>query len=173
MVDAVPPDAKTAASSPPALPQVTRLQDAETPTRELIATVIAIGEARGLTSLASPDGTWQAVLTVYDCVPVGDTERYAYEWLALAQAGEDSSVLVASQLINCGGLGAYGLEVLSWSADSRHVYYTDAREGVPDGQGAWTQPVLRFDTQTGTTERLPAGTLLPDGGSSASGNNGS
>jgi hypothetical protein len=100
----------------------------------------------------SPDRRWQAEVVIHPCVPVGEGQ-HAYEVLNLIQLDSQNSQLVDQQLLACGGLGAYGLAGLFWSSDSRYFYYTDGREGVPDGCGGfWEQPIRRIDTQTGQTQ---------------------
>jgi hypothetical protein len=61
-------------------------------------------------------------------------------------------------------LGAFGLEGLFWSSNSRYFYYTNAREGFPDGcPGYWERPILRLETGTNKVENLGSGPLSPDG----------
>ena len=75
--------------------------------------------------------------------------------LRLARAGAGASAQVDSQLINCGGLGAYGFEGLCWSPDSRYFYYDTAREGVPDGMRLeWTPPIRQLDVASGMIREL-------------------
>jgi hypothetical protein len=121
-----------------------------------VGTVVATTEGRFLSPLASPDGAWQADVLAYECTPVGDTDTLAYEQLRLSPSGGGESTTVAAQVINCGGLGAYGFAPLEWSADGRYLYYTDAREGVPDGQGDWSRTILRYDTLTGVIAQVDA-----------------
>jgi hypothetical protein len=52
---------------------------------------------------------------------------------------------------------------LFWSSNSLYFYYTDAREGVPDGCGYWSQPVRRLDVQSLNVEELGGGPKSPDG----------
>ena len=49
---------------------------------------------------------------------------------------------VETQLLYCGGIGASGLEGKFWSPDSRFFYYTNAREGWPDGGYPGSGPFL-------------------------------
>ena len=70
--------------------------------------------------------------------------------------------MVFSQLISCGGLGAYGVAGLFWSGTSRFYYFTDAANGVPDGCGFWQSPLLRLDLNDGSITNLGSGTLSPD-----------
>ena len=65
---------------------------------------------------------------------------------------------VDSQLINCGGLGAYGFRGLCWSPDSSYFYYDMAREGVPDGSGSWAPPIRQLDVALGMIRELTGAT---------------
>jgi Tol biopolymer transport system component len=100
---------------------------------------------------------------IYDCVPVGEADEFAYEQLNLIQTDDNSVVGADSQVQSCGGLGAFGLAGLFWSADSQYFYYTNAREGVPDGCGYWSPPFLRLDVSNPAPEYLGGGTLSADG----------
>lgn len=97
-------------------------------------------------------------------VPGSEIEANAYEQLRIHNLQDDISVVVDGQVINCGGLGAAGLAGLFWSEDSRFFYYTNAREGLPDGGcGYWASPVLRLDLETMATVYLGGGPVSPDG----------
>lgn len=87
----------------------------------------------------------------------------AYEQLNLVDVDNGEATTAAEQLISCGGLGAFGLEGLFWSPNSRFFYFTTAREGVPDGCGYWQRPLLRAAVETGETQWLGPGELSPDG----------
>jgi heat shock protein HslJ len=131
-------------------------------TPDIAATVMAIEPPRLYGSYPSPDGEWRAEVEVYDCVRVGEVDEYAYEQLKLVQVSSGEEEIVASQLRYCGGLGAVGLDGLFWSANSRYFYYTDAREGVPDGCGYWERPTIRVDIIHREVERLGGGPVSPD-----------
>ena len=118
-------------------------------------TVTASSEPRVASSDLSPDGLWRVEVLVYDCTPVGDGDEFAYEQLRLVTVDSSAVREAASQLRACGGLGAFGLEGLYWSGNSRYFYYTDAREGVPDGCGYWERPVIRLDVDS--LELVPVG----------------
>jgi hypothetical protein len=118
-----------------------------------IAAVMAAGQPITET-FPSPDGQWQVEIVVYDCVATGEEMEHAYELLRFAPADSDEWRQADSQLINCGGLGAFGLGGLCWSPDSRYFYYTPAREGVPDGAGEWSRPVWQLEAATGTIREL-------------------
>ena len=70
--------------------------------------------------------------------------------------------MVFSQLISCGGLGAYGLAGSFWSGTSRFYYFTNAAHGVPDGCGYWLPPLLRLDLTDWSITDLGSGTLSPN-----------
>ncbi len=101
---------------------------------------------------------------MYGCVAAGGGEagdEYAYEALYLTRAG--TLAQVDSQLINCGGLGAYGFQGLCWSPDSRYFYYDMAREGVSDGSGEWTAPIRQLEADSGMIRELTGTTTATDG----------
>jgi Tol biopolymer transport system component len=108
-----------------------------------------------------------AEILIYDCVKVDprpDADANAYEQLRLVEGSSGEITVADGQLQSCGGLGAFGLEGLFWSPNSRYFYYTNAREGVPDGCGGyWQKPILRLEINTLRTENLGAGFLSPDG----------
>jgi hypothetical protein len=125
-----------------------------------IATVMA-GSQPTTDTFLSPDGQWQAEIVVHSCVATqaeetGEAAEYAYELLRLAPGDAGEWQQVDSQLINCGGLGAFGLAGLCWSPDSRYFYYTPAREGVPDGAGEWSRPVWQLEAATGAIQEVDA-----------------
>jgi hypothetical protein len=134
-----------------------------TPTPDLAATVIALSQPRSHAAYPSPDGEWQAEVVIYECVQVNEESINAYEQLKLSRVSQGTEQVVDSQLLFCGGLGAYGLEGLFWSANNRYFYYTNAREGVPDGCGYWQRPVIRVDVTNQQVEALGRGTVSPDG----------
>jgi hypothetical protein len=135
----------------------------------LIDSVVATTAPQSLAVYASPDEQLQVELLRSDCTPMGADEM-AYEQLRLQPAGGGETQLLADQLLFCGGLGAFGLEGLYWSSDSRYFFYTTAREGQPDGGcGPWRRPIVRVDVIDGGREELAEGTSSPDGALTASG----
>jgi hypothetical protein len=113
----------------------------------------------------STDGQWVASVVQHRCISAGEGEGFGYEFLRLFNNWEGTERVAADQLFSCGGLGAFGLAGQFWSANNRYFYFTDAREGLPDGCGTWwLQPLLRLDPVTGQVERLGGGPLSPDGG---------
>jgi hypothetical protein len=164
----------SASSSPtPSTPAGLRLSSSPEPTireltpEETIRIVTAVQEADLVESHPSPNEAWLAEIYGYDCVEVAPGQEFSYQELRVVRAGEVGVDVVDSQLIACGGVGAYGLGGLFWSPDSRFFYYTDAAVGVPDGCGFWTPPYWRLDTADLQVERLGEGSLSPDGASIA------
>ena len=133
---------------------------------EFITTTV---QARLYDTYPSPDNSWQVDVEIYDCIQTGEQgEGYpienAYEQLTLIDLDNGIEQIVASQFLYCGGLGAGGLAGLFWSENSRYFYYTDAREGVPDGCGYWVGPSFyRLEVQTRRVEYLGGGLKSPDG----------
>lgn len=125
-------------------------------------TVVAVAEPRILARYPSPDRVLEAVVRIYDCTQISPDEAYAYEELLIRQRNVASEQKAASQLRFCGGLGAYGLEGLVWSPNGIYFYYTTAREGMPDGCGAWSHPVIRYDIISGANVDLGYGAPSPN-----------
>lgn len=115
----------------------------------LIATLMATTAPQSGEALASPDGQWRAEVVIYACTDLGTEGTVSYEELKLIESATAAQRVITQQQINCGGLGAFGLAVLCWSTDSNLLYFTDAREGVPDGAGEWQRPIFQFDLTTG------------------------
>jgi hypothetical protein len=128
----------------------------------IIAAVQSGGETT-VNTYASPDRRWRAALTQSGCIPTAAETEHAYETVSLLSGDGAAARLVDSQLINCGGLGAYGFEALFWSPNSRYFYYTTARTGIPDGCGPWVRPITRLDTANAATVTLGSGWPSPDG----------
>jgi len=155
-----------ATTTPPAEPSPADTEaatPAATATPDLAAAVMRVEAPRILGTFPSPDGTKTAEVLVYDCVASGG-EVLAYDVLRLKQVGRTGSIDVATQLQYCEGLGAHGLQGLFWSPNSRYFYFTDAREGGPDGGCAvWFGSKARFDGETGQVEQLGGAVPSPDG----------
>jgi len=133
------------------------------PTPAEAAAVIFAVRPETQTEHLSPDGRWRAVVYTYPCTQVDDVP-VAYDELRLISVDSGSDPLIAHQLQYCEGLGAIGLGGLFWSANSRYFYYTDARQGVPDGGCApYTRPTFRLDVATLATQPLGSGPRSPDG----------
>ena len=99
----------------------------------------------------------------WECAQIGG-EELAYEELRLVLIQDGAEQILATQLQNCGGLGAFGLGVVSWASDSRTLYYTQAREGVPDGLcWYWYPELFALAIESGQKTQLRQGPLSPDG----------
>jgi hypothetical protein len=129
----------------------------------IVKAVITARQPRIYASYLSPDKKWQTEIVIYDCIPVGEENVNAYEQLKLIQISDGTEKVVDSQLQFCGGLGARGLAGRFWSSNSRYFYYTDAREGVPDGFcGYWEPSLIRLDVTSQSLEHLGEGPLSRD-----------
>jgi hypothetical protein len=121
---------------------------------------------------ASPDGLWQVELVRYECLPTGEDQEQAYELLRLVREEDGHEKILADQLQNCGGLGAYGLGIVHWAADSQALYYTTSAHGLPDGLAfSWYPPLFRYDLSKEETTSLRLGPLARDGVTMAYPNN--
>ena len=110
-------------------------------------------------SMRSPDGKWLAQIIQYPCTQVRTGAEYgpdAYEIIRVSDRD------VEEQYYSCGGLGAYGFEGKFWTSNSRYFYYTNGREGWPDGGYPWRRPISRYDVLTDKTETLWLGLFSPD-----------
>ena len=126
------------------------------PNEELIAEITAASEPLSIMTGISSDRRWEYEVMRYECTPVDPgggmtVTLMSYEILTIRDRDNDASEpqVIANQLSDCQGLGAAGLGILHTSENSRYLYYTDAREGFPDGGGGgtWLRPVFRLDTQ--------------------------
>jgi hypothetical protein len=133
-----------------------------TSTPDVPATVIAYSPPSRHETYVAPNGKWQAELFIYDCIAVDTGFLIAYERLQIVTLNNGDQNEADRQMINCGGLGAYGLEGLFWSSNSRYFYYTIAREGAPDGCGFWLRPINRIDTESWAVEHLGGALFSPD-----------
>ncbi len=114
------------------------------------------GEPEPLESHPSPDGNWRVDVVAYPCVPVEDGEEMA-EQLILIDLRTGAETAIHTQWLRCDdGLGAFGLGGLFWSPGSQVFYFTDAREGEPDGAGSlcWERPLWALRANDATAERL-------------------
>ncbi len=158
---AIPTATPTATPTHPVAPTATSTPG---PTPDIVATVVAASQPRTLGPYLSPDGQWQAEVVIYDCVRVIAMDEESYEQLRLIRVDTGDEMVIDTQLLSCGGLGAAGLAGLFWSSNSRYFYYTNAREGVPDGCPEWWErPYLRFDVLNQEKSYLGSGPLSPDG----------
>ncbi|MBP8949490.1 MAG: hypothetical protein KBG73_11660 [Candidatus Promineofilum sp.] len=162
----------TATATPTPLPTAT---PGPSPTPEPAALIIATVEPRLKGALPSPDGALLAEVFVYPCPPEGDKASgdnatgeiltsQSLETLHVMDAATDLEYQIDSQVLNCGGLGAFGLEPLTWSADGQVLWYTTAREGGPDGAcRPWARPMTRFDLAGWSSATLDQAAVSPDG----------
>ncbi|HET7091003.1 MAG TPA: hypothetical protein VFL17_20415 [Anaerolineae bacterium] len=160
--------APTATPTPTRRPTATatlaRITKTPPATPDIIGTLVATIQPRTYGTYLSPDGEWRAEVIIYDCARIFGEDVNAYEQLKLTQASTGAEKIVDSQLQYCGGVGAFGLAGLFWSPNSRYFYYTDARQGVPDGICSYWEPSsVSFDVVTGKTEYLGYGPRSPDG----------
>jgi hypothetical protein len=136
--------------------------DAQQPD-DIIEAVVAAIEPHIIQSIDSPDGLYTAAVTVYPCVDIGEQES-SYERLDLTDTRTGEVHQIAEQIINCGGLGAFGLWILRWSENGVYLYYTDAREGIPDGMVTdWVPPLWRARVADLQLESLGQAQFSPDG----------
>jgi len=135
------------------------------PTPAPEALLAAAVEPRLAAVLPAPDEMKRAEVIVYDCAAVGDDPNpRALEILRIVDPAAATEYQIDSQFINCGGLGAFGLEPLAWGAGGRAFYYTPAREGGPDGGcRPWVRPIVRVDLADWTVTTLEQAAGSPDG----------
>ena len=132
---------------------------------DIAATVIASSDPRIDSSFSSPDKKWKVEIVSYSCTKVDPRENadaYAVELLRLIRISDQKEFIAESNLQSCGGIGAAGLGGLYWSRNSLYFYYTEAREGVPDGCGYWMPPIKRFDVANQKVEEIGKGHLSPE-----------
>ena len=124
----------------------------------IVKAVVAAGQPKVYASYLSPDERWRAEVILYDCAQVFGVDANAYEQLKIIRVSDGMERVVADQLQFCGGLGAYGLGGLFWSPNSHYFYFTDARQGVPDGAGcSWERPLFAVEVASGNVEQLAPG----------------
>ena len=129
----------------------------------IVNAVTTLSQPRLHATYPSPDNKWRVEIIIHDCVQIGGVQTNAYEQLMLIEVSTGAAQVMDSQLQFCGGLGAIGLAGKFWSSNSRYFYYTDARDGVPDGLcGYWEPPLLRLDVPNVNSEYLGIGPLSPD-----------
>lgn len=72
----------------------------------------------------------------------------------LVHSTENVEIVVGSQLQNCGGIGGFGLEGRFWSTHGERFYFTESREGGPDGLPCGCCPELSaWDVSSGAVEK--------------------
>lgn len=144
----------------------TEISETLTSTPDIAATVIAITTPRIHSSFASADGKWRAEVVIHDCVKVDPRETAdanAVEMLKLVRISDQTGMIIETQLLSCGGVGAGGLGGLFWSPNGQYFYYTDARKGLPDGScGYWARPIKRINVDSQKVELVGGGHVSPD-----------
>lgn len=153
----------TTEPKPPATAIMSTPAGAATTEPDIAATLTAGSVPRLYAAYPSPDGRRRAEVHIFDCALFPDGGEYAYDRLQIGDTAGGEARFIDGQLQSCGGLGAFGLAGLFWSPSGRYFYYTDAREGAPDGCGYWSRPTSRVDTTDWTTADLGGGPLSPDG----------
>ncbi|MFZ5882621.1 MAG: TolB family protein [Chloroflexota bacterium] len=147
-----------------------------TPTPNFAATlhVVATAQVDAILSTVQPvvlkqypssDGKWRVDVIRYDCTNFpGMVDAVAYEQLKLINIAEGTEKIIEDELQNCGGIGSYGFKGLYWSPSSRYFYYTDWREGYPEGCGTYLVPfIYRLDVSSQASVPVGGGHLSPDG----------
>ncbi len=140
------------------------------PTPAPAALLAAAGPPRLAAVLPSPDEALRAEVLVYDCAPISDAalgsepQPMALEIMRVIDPVGETEYQIDSQLLSCGGLGAFGLEPLAWAADGSVLWYTTAREGGPDGAcRPWARPMTRVDLPAWSAVTLEQAAVSPDG----------
>lgn len=159
------PPALTATPTPDWTPEPT-VTPGPSPTSDPVSLVMIGQTARHGALQASPDGAKRAEVAIYDCIATGEDPnvRQSFEILRIIALDDTTEYQLDSQFINCGGLGAFGLDILGWSADSRYLLYTPHREGQPDGGcRPWARSIVLVDTVEWTHAPLDQAVASPDG----------
>jgi hypothetical protein len=147
--------------TPPILPLENTPQPGEV---EMLQVLYAQTQPESIETRLSPDEKWRAEVINFACTEVSEGTQIALDLLRLVRTGSGSEQTVDLQIQYCGGLGAFGLGGLSWSENSRYLFYTTAREGVPDGGcSPWYPPLIRYDTLMNLKQALGSSLRSPDG----------
>ncbi len=161
---AIPSGTMTATLAPtvtPILPSPTDTPDLSG--TQVVENILAQSIPSVLQSAPSPDRKWRAEVVRYDCVRVKSGDENAFEILKLIRLIDGSETVLDTQLQYCGGLGAVGLGIAFWAPNSQFLYYTQAREGVPDGcSGGWWRPLFAVDVLNGQKKEMNLGLLSPE-----------
>jgi hypothetical protein len=141
------PSAAPSSTPSPASHQASATLEIPAATPDYVKTLVSARTPIVLSSFPSPDGRWRAEAIQYTCLPVSPDEGMVYEQLKLiSQDGREK--VIEDQVHLCEGLGAFGLDGLFWSPNSRYFYYSSASQGVPDGLVCyWDRPMSRVDAK--------------------------
>ena len=129
--------------------------------------IVATVQPKVLASYPSPDGKWRVDVMRYDCInyPYQDyVGIIAYEQLKIVNLSDGTEKIVKDMLLNCDGVGAFGFDGLYWSPSNRYFYYSDWREGSPDGGcGNYLSLLIyRLDTLTQEIVTIDGSHISPD-----------
>jgi len=132
-----------------------------------VNTIISTVKAQVLASYPSSDGKWRIDIIRYDCIdyPYPDyVGIIAYEQLKLVNLSDGTEKIVEDLLLNCDGVGAFGFDGLYWSPSNRYFYFSDWREGTPDGGcgNYLSLPIYRLDTVTQEIITIGGSHISPD-----------
>ena len=130
-----------------------------------IGTLVAAAQPTVIAAYPSRDGKWRVEIIRYDCASIDNIydDSIAYEKLKLINLSDGTQRVVADQRQVCGGLGAFGLNGLYWSPSNRYFYYSESREGYPDGGcGVYIPSIYRLDPITQEVITLEGGVISPD-----------
>jgi len=147
-----------ATQTPAPKPTVTK-----TSTPDDVATV----QPTVLANYPSPDGKWRVDIIRHDCINYSYPDYMgiiAYEQLKIVNLNNGTEKIVEDQLLNCDGVGAFGFDGLYWSPSNRYFYYSDWREGSPDGGcgNYFALPIYRLDTVTQEIITIGGSHISPD-----------
>ncbi len=130
---------------------------------QAVESLLAQGNPRVLQTSNSPNGEWRLEVLRYDCRRVDEEGPKALEFLNLIEVATGEETTVDTQFQNCDGVGAFGLAVEFWSENSKTLYYTTARESVPDGLcGYWERSLVQFRILNRVKREISLGPLSPD-----------
>jgi hypothetical protein len=129
-----------------------------------IDTIMSTVQPEVLETHSSHDGKWRVEVIRYDCINYAYQDYIgiiAYEQLKIVNLSNGAEKIVEDQLQNCDGVGAFGFDGLYWSSGNRYFYFSDWREGSPDGGcgNYLSLPIYRLDTLTQEIITIDGGPL--------------
>ena len=132
-----------------------------------INTLISTVQPDVLETHSSPDGRWRVEILRYDCINYNYPDyigSIAYEQLKIVNLSNGAEKIVEDILLNCDGVGAFGFDGLYWSPSNRYFYYSDWREGTPDGGcgNYLSLPIYQLDTLTQEIITIDGNHISPD-----------